>query len=300
MSALSAFRSDDARAAYLRLYDAVLACSAVSVTESDVETSYGRTHVLEAGDPSKPPLVALHGSSSSSTSWIPQLPILTATHRVTMLDAIDEVGKSTPTKPTSNVTDLVAWLDEALQGLGIQRAGIVAVSRGTWIGTHFAMAFPERVERLALVCPVGIAGGMSPRFLFRGLTTIAVRPKERRVWSLIDHMVNPEQRRLLGEEPTRTIMQQFVSGAMTFKMSLGNAEPRPWPMRSDCDLRPIASARIPVLAIIGKNETAHNGPKAAARLRQRLPDARIELVDANHLIPNEVVGKYLSDFLAHR
>lgn len=54
MPALSAFRSDDARAAYLQLYDAVLACSAVSVTESDVETSYGRTHVLEAGDPPFP------------------------------------------------------------------------------------------------------------------------------------------------------------------------------------------------------------------------------------------------------
>nr|WP_090279497.1 alpha/beta hydrolase [Mycolicibacterium komanii]CRL75423.1 alpha/beta hydrolase [Mycolicibacterium komanii] len=300
MSALSAFRSDDARAAYLRLYDAVLAGSAVPVTESDVETSYGRTHVLQAGDPSRPPLVALHGSSSSSTSWIPLLPILTATHRVTMLDAIDEVGKSAPTRPTSQPADLVAWLDEALQVLGIQRAGIVAASRGTWIATHFATVFPERVERLAFVCPVGIAGGMSPRFLFRGLTTIAVWPTERRVWSLLDSMVNPEQRRVLREEPMHTIMQQFASGTTSFKMSLGNAEPRPWPMRSDCDLHPIASARIPVLAIIGIKETAHNGRRAAAGLRQRLPDARIELVDANHLIPNEVVGRYLSDFLAHR
>ncbi|WP_156744195.1 alpha/beta hydrolase [Mycobacterium sp. 1164985.4] len=217
-----------------------------------------------------------------------------------MLDAIDEVGKSAPTRPTSNVNDLVAWLDEALQALGIQRAGIVAASRGTWIATHFAMAFPERVERLTLVCPVGIAGGMSPRFLFRGLTTIAVWPNERRVWSLLDDIVNPDQRPLLREQPMHTIMEQFVIGAVNFKMSLGNAEPRPWPMRSDCDLHRIASARIPVLAIIGKNEIAHNGPKTAARLQQQLPDARIELVDANHLIPNEIVGRYLSDFLAPR
>jgi hypothetical protein len=31
-----------------------------------------------------------------------------------MIDAIDEVGKSIPTKPTPKSTDLVAWLDEAV------------------------------------------------------------------------------------------------------------------------------------------------------------------------------------------
>jgi hypothetical protein len=82
MAATSAFRSDDARDSYLQLYDAALSISTIPVTESDIETSFGRTHVLHAGDPSKPPLVALHGSSVSSTSWVPLLPILTATHTV--------------------------------------------------------------------------------------------------------------------------------------------------------------------------------------------------------------------------
>ena len=67
MAGLSAFRSDEARAAYCQLYDAALATSPIPLTESDIETSFGRTHVLNAGDPSKPPLVALHGSSISST-----------------------------------------------------------------------------------------------------------------------------------------------------------------------------------------------------------------------------------------
>ena len=135
MAGISAFRSDDVRAAYLRLYDAALAASTIPVTESDIDTSFGRTHVLRAGDPSKPPLVALHGSSISSTSWVPLLPILTATHRVTMIDAIDESGKSIATKPTTDSAGLVAWLDETLRAVDIQRSALVAVSRGTWIAT---------------------------------------------------------------------------------------------------------------------------------------------------------------------
>ena len=298
MAGISAFRSDDARAAYFQLYDAALATSTIPVTESEIETSFGRTHVLHAGDPSKPPLVALHGSSVSSTMWVPLLPVLTATHSVTMIDAIDEVGKSIPTKPTPKSADLVAWLDEALRALDIQRSAIVGASRGTWIATHYATAFPERVERLAFMCPVGIVGGMSPSFLFRGLATIAVWPTERRVWSLIDSMSVSADRRLLRQDP---IWHQFVGGAIYFKMSLRNAEMRPWPMRSDCDLRRVASSRMPVLAIIGRDESAHNGPRTATHFRQQLPEAWIELVDAaGHNIYQdqpEIVDKLLADFL---
>src|SRR5690242_9322996 len=49
MAGISAFRSDHARTAYCQLYDAAVAASTMPVTESDLETSFGRTHVLTAG-----------------------------------------------------------------------------------------------------------------------------------------------------------------------------------------------------------------------------------------------------------
>jgi pimeloyl-ACP methyl ester carboxylesterase len=61
------------------------------------------------------------------------------------------------------------------------------------------------------------------------------------------------------------------------------------------------SARFPILAIIGRDESLHDGPKMAARLRQQLPEARIEVVnDAKHIIPvdqPEIVEQLLADFL---
>ena len=45
-------------------------------------------------------------------------------------------------------------------------------------------------------------------------------------------------------------------------------------MPSDCDLQRVASARIPVLAIIGRDESAaQRSSKTATRLRQQLPEA---------------------------
>jgi pimeloyl-ACP methyl ester carboxylesterase len=271
------------------------------VTESDVETSFGRTHLLTAGDPSKPPLVALHGSSISSTSWVPFLPILTQTHSLTMIDAIGEAGKTVATKPTTKSADLVAWLDETLRAVDIQRSAIVALSRGTWIATHYTIAFPERVDRLALICPVGIARAMSLRFMFRCLTPVVLGATKQRVESMLDTMVMPPNRGLLRQEPWRPMIQQFISGVIHFKLALGNAQPRLWPLPSDCDLQRVAAARIPVVAIIGSRETAVNGPKTARRLRQQLPEARVELVDnANHMVMvdrTEVVEKLLTEFL---
>ena len=34
-----------------------------------------------------------------------------------------------------------------------------------------------------------------------------------------------------------------------------------------------------MLVIIGRDELLHDGPKMAARFRQRLPEARIEVID---------------------
>ncbi|MCV7281360.1 alpha/beta hydrolase [Mycolicibacterium flavescens] len=299
---LSSFRSARARDAYVARYDESLSASSVPITESDVPTSFGRTHVLTAGDRSKPPLVALHGSSSSATAWVPNLPVLTATHCVTMVDAIDEVGKSVASRPTTKSADLVRWLDDVLCACEIQRSAFIGASRGAWIATHYASAHPERVERLALLSPVGIACGTSPRFLIHGLTTIGVWPTERRVWSMLESLVTPATRSALRQPPWRMLNDQFVAGALYFKTSMSNPQPRPWPLHSDCDLRPIASARIPVLVVIGEQETANDGPKSAARLRRQLPQARIEFVaDAGHGLAQdrpEVVDKLLGEFLS--
>ena len=294
MAGVSAFRSDEARAAYCQLYDAALATSTVPVTESDIETSFGRTHVLNAGDASKPPLVALHGSGISSTMWVPLLPALAAAHSVTMIDAIGEPGKSIATKPITNITHIVEWLDETLRAVDIERSAIVAASRGSLIATHYTMAFPDRVDRLALVGPIGIVSSVRLSKLVSALATGGVRPTERRVQSLLDATVMPTNRGLLREEPWRPIMQQFIAGTIGFKLASGNLPKR-------CDLQRLSSAQIPVLAIIGRDETFHSGPTMATRFRRQLPEACIELVDdANHNLfvdQFDIVEKLLADFL---
>src|SRR5919198_665113 len=97
MARVSRFRSDDARARYLAAYDSALARCRVPLSDDNVDTPFGTTHVLLAGDAERPPLVALHGKSVSATMWVAHLEALTATRRVAMVDTIGDMGRSVAT-----------------------------------------------------------------------------------------------------------------------------------------------------------------------------------------------------------
>jgi pimeloyl-ACP methyl ester carboxylesterase len=215
VSRASGFRSVEARSGYCRLYDEAVAQSSSRIEESDVETSFGTTHVLHAGDPGRPPLVALHAKSMSSTMWIPLLPALMASHRVHLIDAVGDVNKSVATQVLSSPGRVVAWLRETTEALSVDRSPIVAASIGTCMAAHFAMAEPARVERLALVCPAGIVSRLHARWVLRGLVSLAatrVRPRPERVATFFDSMAMPTTRPRLRGGPVATRRAAVLRG----------------------------------------------------------------------------------------
>jgi pimeloyl-ACP methyl ester carboxylesterase len=295
MARPSAFKSEEAWAAYCRLYDEAIALSEVPVEETDIETPFGATHVLAAGDPSKPPLVALHGMLTSSTMWIPLLPALTASHRVWMLDAVGDVGKSVATGVLSSPARVAEWIAESLDRLGVERGPVVAASTGAWMATHYAMARPDRVERLAFVCPAGIVSAQHTRWLLRAVMDGSIRATRPRLEAFVDSMAMAETRQRMRTDPWRPIIEQLVVGPLTFRRGL--REPRP----VRCKIERLAASGIPVLAVIGREETLHDGATTAERFRRQLPGAKVILVDdANHLIfidQQDIVAGELQQFL---
>jgi pimeloyl-ACP methyl ester carboxylesterase len=276
----SGFKTDAARAEYCRLYDEAIALSPVPVEESDVETSFGTTHVLTAGDPAKPPLVALHAKSFSSTMWVPLLPTLTASHHVRMLDAVGDVNKSVATDVMSSPARVVQWIDEVHDALAVGRSPIVAASIGTWMGTHYVMARPARVERLAMLSPIGMVGSMRMKWLIKMAIKTQLRPSTAKTEWMLAAITTDETVPKLRAGPWHAIAQQFIFGMPNFRANL--REPRPG---ARCNIERLASSRIPLLILIPRDETGQDGPRTADRYRQQLPHARVELVDdSNHIV----------------
>src|SRR5207237_4251267 len=118
-------------------------------------TVYGaKIHYVEAGNGA--PLILVHGLADSVEIWDPVIPPLAAKFRVI---AFDEIGFGHSDKPLLDyrVSTFVDFLDGFLKELKIEHASLVGNSLGGWIAAAFALAHPERVDRLVLVDAAGFA-----------------------------------------------------------------------------------------------------------------------------------------------
>lgn len=126
-----------------------------------IDVAGTRLHVRDSGPHNAPAVLLLHGFGSSLQTWEPWAQMLDSEFRVVRLD-LPGSGLSPP-DPGGVYTDqrtidvLVALLDR----LKIPKVDVIGNSIGGRIAWRFAVAHPERIERLVLISPDGFA---SPGF----------------------------------------------------------------------------------------------------------------------------------------
>ena len=139
---------------------AIVPCAAQEETTATPKiekfiTTYGaKIHYVEAG--SGAPVILIHGLADNVAIWDPVIPALAARFRVI---ALDQIGFGRSDKPLLNyrVSTLVDFLNGFLTELKIERASPVGNSLGGWVAAAYALAHPERVERLVLSDAAGYA-----------------------------------------------------------------------------------------------------------------------------------------------
>jgi pimeloyl-ACP methyl ester carboxylesterase len=117
----------------------------------DVEVAGGRLATFRLGtDPSAPAVIAIHGITSTSRTW---LAVARALGGRASLVAVDLRGRGCsnalppPFGIDAHVRDVIAVLDR----FGLDRAAIAGHSLGAYIAARLATLHPERVHSLVLV-----------------------------------------------------------------------------------------------------------------------------------------------------
>jgi pimeloyl-ACP methyl ester carboxylesterase len=121
-----------------------------------------KIHYLEAG--SGPVVILLHGLGGSTANWAPTIAPLAQKYRVIVPDQIG-FGKSDKPLLNYRVGTLVDFLDGFYKQVGVQKASLVGNSLGGFTAAAFAVAHPEKVDKLVLVDAAGFAitGAMDPK-----------------------------------------------------------------------------------------------------------------------------------------
>jgi pimeloyl-ACP methyl ester carboxylesterase len=101
-------------------------------------------------------VVLLHGRNFPSSYWAPVIKTLSeAGYRVVVPDQIG-FGKSSKPAGELHFDTLARNTIALLDHLGIAKADFVAHSLGGMLGVRIARAFPDRVQHLLLVAPIGL------------------------------------------------------------------------------------------------------------------------------------------------
>jgi pimeloyl-ACP methyl ester carboxylesterase len=126
---------------------------------SRIRWSGGTTQLIEVGPEEAeagPPLLLLHGGLGESFQWAPILAELGRQRRVLL---VDRPGHGLADPFDVRGVDLMAhaagFVRDVLDAIGVQKGSIVGSSMGGLFATAFALAHPERVERLVLQSPAG-------------------------------------------------------------------------------------------------------------------------------------------------
>jgi pimeloyl-ACP methyl ester carboxylesterase len=161
----SIYKSPRGRAEILRLYDEAAARLGVEYAELTVSTRFGDTHVLAVGPEDAPPVTVLPGGNFLNPTCLGWFLPLAEDHLLYAPDIVGQPGKSAQERPRAGGDGHAWWVEDVLDGLGLERPPFVGVSYGAGIALRTMGYAPERVSRAALVVPSGIATGPTRRML---------------------------------------------------------------------------------------------------------------------------------------
>ena len=108
----------------------------------------GGTSFIERG--SGEPVVLIHGVGLNADAWTPQIEALSAKHRVIAIDMPGHGGSQRPPQDVQ-LAHYVEQLRRLLDDLAIPAVNVVGHSMGGLVALGFALAYPMRVLRLAVL-----------------------------------------------------------------------------------------------------------------------------------------------------
>jgi pimeloyl-ACP methyl ester carboxylesterase len=265
----TAFKTADGDAAFMAAYDAAMKRWPVAYDELEIPSRFGSTYVIASGPKDAPPLVLLHGYMATSVMWAPNVADFVSHFRVYAIDVMGQPGKTIPRDPIRSAADYVTWLNTTLYALRINRFSLAGMSFGGWLALNYAIAEPERVDKLVLLSPGGLLP-LTRQFTLRAMlmTFIPTRLTVNSFMRWIGLMDAP------GDTDAGPVLELMYLGMKHFRFAPETLRVTPTAF-SHGELTTITA---PTLVLIGAREVIYDPAKALERALRLIPDVRGTLI----------------------
>lgn len=266
------------------------------MTKYDVEQSHGM-HVIHDGPHQAPPLLLIHGSGASGTSWSPVVPALAGQHHVIRVD-LPGCGQSPPAR-SYDVPDQAGRVAALLDDLGLSLVAVAGHSSGGYIATALAEQRPDLVSSLTLISSGPRPEALLPQpLLLRVLLSPPLGPL---LWlRRSDEMIRKGIRGTTARPVD--VPDDMVAGLRSITYSSLRTVLRrnsAYIAERSVPLR-LAALEVPVLVIFGAADPRWD--PSSAHQYDAVPKARVEMLPGVGHIPMveapETTSKLLLDFTA--
>jgi pimeloyl-ACP methyl ester carboxylesterase len=263
------------------------------------------------GAPKGKTVVLLHGKNFSGAYWAPTIRALANEgYRVVVPDQVGFGKSSKPERFQYTFQQLAALTGTLMDRLGIDKAAVVGHSMGGMLAARLALMFPERVERLVLVNPIGLEDWK--RFVpYKTIddnyrSELSATPDSVRAYMRESYFAGqwkPEYEALIempvgwmnGPDRKRIAMTAALTTDMAFTQPV---------------LYELPDLKVPTLLVIGQRDRTALGkawaspearsklgnyPELGRRAKAAIPNAQlVEIADAGHLPQVEQFDAYLA------
>lgn len=221
-----------------------------------VETSFGPTHVLIAGNETGKPVVLWHGQNANVLSWLHWFAALTPAYRIYVPDVIGGMGKSAPSRPSKKGLAYGSWAAEVLERLELQQADMIGISQGAWLIIKLANVTPGLIKSATLMSAAGFLP-LDMMMVLRTLPRVLFKSTEEAARAMVDAVT-----------PVNVQLDPFFLDILVLMMKHFRSEAAP-PVLPDDEIRKLTA---PTYLLMGQYETAVKPYRVLRRGVELLPN----------------------------
>ena len=310
---LSLYKSEKGFKKMMSWYEKV--CSEITVDYNSifVETRFGKTHIIEAGDPSQKPVLLIPGVAGCAPLWRHQINSFSKEFRVLAIDIVGQPGKSAPNPPSVFNEDYTNWLEDIIRSLDLVKPHIVGVSTGGTTAMDMAIKNSDMIDKTVMCGPTGLARARLPfrqwlltarkkdtDVLSDDLTASSFsKPRSGETFGSFDRQL--ARGMALGTKHYRVDKSLGIYNEKTSRVDIIKALKVIGKFFFSVDKKRLKSFQNEGLLIFGEFEVLYNPWKITKRLQKLIPSLQIEIVkDAGHAAiydQPEAVNKLVLEFL---
>lgn len=178
----SIYKNPDGRNQVLRLYDAQLNRCPANWKDVYVQTSFGKTHLIETGAPQGIPLLVFHGGNATTAYTLLACDFLFDDFHIYAVDTIGHPGKSAETCLSSSNDDYGKWAGEVIDALGYAKINCFGGSFGAGIIAKAMCVAPNQIKNAVLYVPSGICNAPAYHSMNMMLPMLAYWMTHKKKW----------------------------------------------------------------------------------------------------------------------